>query len=466
LKRVGHRSGTVKAASTHLLLRGVLERRARREWAEAAAVMDEAERAAEGDAEAQAAIGDVRTLLGEYESAHASYDRAVALAPNRARLWFNRGALRRILGQLEAAEADYDRCLSLDPSDAQAYLNRAELRVQSHARNHIAELEGLVVRGFSSWLSEVPIRYALAKEYEDLGEYRSAWRNLCTGATLRRRHLQYNLAADLATVDWLIKAFPAGRPRPPGTDTSEPIFIVGMPRTGSTLLDRMLGNHSQIYSAGELVHLSQAVVAAAQARLGRGGSRQELVAASANVDFAALGKDYLERTRPQTGHTPRFIDKLPLNYLYCGLIDSALPNAHIVLTTRHPVATCFGAFKVLFEQGYPFSYDLQELADYYAGYERLMAHWRQVLPDRLIEVTYERLVTEPERECRRIIDALGLKWEPACLEHEKNPAPTATASAVQVRREIYQTSLSQWRHFATELAPLCARLESHGIRIE
>ena len=426
--------------------------------------------AGRGDADANAVLGDFFSRFDMLDEAHAAYCRAIALRPERSAYWFNRAAVNRFLGHLVQAEADYDQCLLLDPADTQACLNRSELRVQTAARNHLPQLEALLRETHGPWQREVPLRYALAKEYEDLGLYAAAWEQLAAGAALRRRHLQYDPAVDLHTVQWLIDAFPArlhsGHGPDGGNATAEPIFIVGMPRTGSTLVDRMIGSHSQVTSAGELPHFGLAVVDAARAQRPQAGSRQELIAASAHIDFAALGRDYLARTRPRTGATPRFTDKLPLNYLYCGLIDAALPAAPIVHVSRHPMATCFGVFKVLFDQGYPFSYDLGEIADYYLAYRRLMAHWQSALPGRILEVAYEALVADPPAQCRWMIGALGLPWEDACLQFHRNPAPATTASATQVRRPIYTSAVHLWRNYAGALAPLRARLEAGGVRCD
>ncbi len=417
-------------------------------------------------AAAHAELGDLWSLLAEYYAAYHSYTRSIRLAPAQARFWFNRAAVGCFLGELEAAEADYDRSIALAPGDAQAYLNRSQLRVQTPQRNHIAALEDTLAQSGGRWAREVPLRYALAKEYEDLGEYARSWQHLAAGAALRRGHLEYDSRRDLATVEWIRQAFPAVPPGTSGEPSTEPIFILGMPRTGSTLVDRILGSHPQVFSAGELPDFGAAVVAAVQQRRGVGVSRQELIASSARLGFAALGADYLRRTRPRTGHTPRFTDKLPLNYLYCGLIARALPQARIVHVTRGAMATCFGMYKVLFERGYPYSYDLAELADQYLGYRRLMAHWDEVLPGRVIEVRYESLVADTAGEAQRLCAALGLPWEGRCLAFERNPAPVATASAAQVRRPIYAGAVSVWRHYERELAPLAARLEAGGAALE
>lgn len=424
-------------------------------------------RAAARSAMCYAQLGDLFTQLEEFPKALEAYDEATRREPDDPRYLYNCAAVRRFLGQLEEAERNYDRLIELDPGECEAWLSRADLRRQSPERNHIAALEARLERGFGVWSGEVPIRYALAKEYEDLGDYARSWQHLAAGATLRRQHLQYDIRADLDTVEWICEAFPHAGSRRAGCLSTEPIFIVGMPRTGSTLLERVLSGHPQVFAAGELSHFSHALVTAGQRAAKRTQlSRRELVAISANLDFVSLGTDYLERTRPRTGRLPRFIDKMPLNYLYCGIIRRALPNARILHMTRHPLATCYAAFKVLFNQGYPFSYDLGELAEYYLGYRRLMEHWRRVMPQEILEVSYERLVGDPETEMRRVFDFCDLRWHPRYLEVERVSVPSTTASASQVRRPIYRDSVELWRHYDRQLAPVARRLAEAGVELE
>ncbi len=442
--------------------------RAAKRWPEVEAAVESARGVAD-DAAAWTLIGDFCTQLEDYPRAGAAYDEAARRAPANARILFNRAAVRRFLGELDAAERDYDRVIELDPRDGEAWLNRTRMRTQGPDRNHIPELEQLLGRGLDSWQREVPIRFALAKEYEDIGEYRRSWDHLMDGAALRRRHLRYDVAKDLATVDWIIEAYPM-HPGSAGTQagcpSAEPIFIVGMPRTGTTLLERIIAGHPDVFGAGELMHYAAALIAAAARKAGRADlPRRELVAASATVDFAALGADYLERTRPRTGGHARFTDKMPLNYLYCGSIARALPKARILHLTRHPLATIYAVYKTLFNQGYPFSYDLDEIADYYIGYRRLMDHWRLALPDRILDVSYEQLVSAPEPEGRRVFDFLGLEWRPECLAFHDRSDATATASAAQVRQPIYRTSIDQWKNYQRELEPVAERLRAAGLSL-
>ena len=432
---------------------------------------------AQGPAHAMAAayaeLGDFSSMAEDYPSALAAYDQAIELIPARARYWFNRAAVRRFLGQLELAERDYDAALRLDPADGEAWLNRSDLRVQSAERNHLPELESALSSGPADWRFRVPLRYALAKECEDLGDYARSWQHLHAGAQLRRQNLQYDPQPDLDTVQWLLEGFPSAPPAaaPAMRAGPQPIFIVGLPRTGSTLVDRILGNHSAVCSAGELTDFGAAVIeqvrGAQRSSHASPPSRKELVMASAHLDFTALGADYLRRVQPRLRQQlPRFTDKLPLNYLYCGLIARALPQAPIVHVTRHPLAVCYAMYKVLFGQGYPFSYDLGEIAEYYIAYRRLMEHWRTSLPGRVYDIAYEELVGDPEGQGRALLAAVGLDWERQCLQSHANAAPVATASASQVRRPIYTSSISLWRRYEPQLAPIRSRLLAAGIALD
>ncbi len=415
------------------------------------------------DAIALDSLGTLYSACGEQKLALASYDRAIQLAPRIAAFKFNRAAVRRFLGETAGAEADYDQVIAARPDDFEAYLNRSALRKQTRERNHVAELERAVTRATREWRGEVQIRYALAKEYEDLAEYERSWAHLDKGARLRRRHLKYDIERDVETVDWISNAFPDAFV--PSRTVPGPIFIVGLPRSGSTLVERILASHSAVHSAGELVDFAHALVSAVTAKGTKRPmpSRQELVAGSARVDFGALGRDYLQRTRPVSGHTPWFIDKMPLNYLYCGIIQRALPNARIVHLTRHPLAVGYAMYKTLFDEGYPFSYDLAEIGRYYVSYRKLMAHWHTTLPGAIHDVGYEQLVADPEGETRRLLEFCGLPWEDACLEFHHNPAPSTTASATQVRQPIYDSSVAQWQHYASHLEGLRNQLAAAGI---
>jgi tetratricopeptide (TPR) repeat protein len=411
------------------------------------------------------ALGGVLSFTGDQQRALVAYDRALELAPNEPQFRFNRATVRRFLGDLEGAESDYDRVLELAPDDFEAYKNRADLRTQTAARNHVRELEAALPRTDRDWRGRVQVEYALAKEYEDLGEHARSFVHLQAGARTRRGHLRYDIAADVATVQWIIDAFPAGPEPPVGTSADEsPIFILGLPRSGTTLVERILASHSRVVSAGELNDFALSLVAAAGAGPGEAPlPRRELVARSARLDFAALGRDYLQRARARVPGGQRFIDKMPLNYLYCGLILRALPAAKIVHLHRHPMAAGYAMYKTLFRDGYPFSYDLGEIARYYAAYRRLMDHWEATMPRLIHSLSYEALVADPAATTRGLMEFCGLDWEDAVSRFHLNPAASTTASAAQVRRPIYDTAVGQWRHYERELAPLREALAAAGV---
>lgn len=428
------------------------------------------------DAAGLDSLGTLFSLSGEQHLALHAYERALQLAPRNSAITFNRAKVRRFLGQLEAAEEDYDHVIRARPKDFEAYLNRSELRRQTPDRNHVIELERVLAGGIARWRGEVQIRYALAKEYEDLGEYTRSWTHLEQGAKLRRQHLQYDIDRDVAMVDWIIEAFPGSESASTaGYPSEEPIFIIGLPRSGTALADRILGSHCAVYSAGELKDFPQALArAVVNCGKARSMSRRDLVAASARIDFATLGRDYIQRTRPATGLTPRYTDKNPLNYLYCGIMRRSLPQARIIHLTRHPMAVCYAMYKTLFKDGCPFSYDLKEIGRYYIAYRKLMNHWHATHPGTIHDLSYEQLVLNQERETGRLLEYCGLQWQEACLELHRGPAAPTSDSAPQVGRPVYDSSLAQWRHYAPQLEglrrqlhrrPRCRKLKPSQIRI-
>jgi hypothetical protein len=274
---------------------------------------------------------------------------------------------------------------------------------------------------------------------------------------------------DVATVDWIIEALakpqlPASASAAAGAPAKAPIFIVGLPRSGSTLIDRILGSHSQVHSAGELPAFAVALVDAVRRQSGKATlTRQEMVARSAEVDFAQLGSNYMRLAAAGVPVGKRFSDKMPLNYLYLGLIRRALPNARIIHVQRAPMAAGYAMYKMLFRDGYPFSYDLTELGKYYVAYRRLMDHWRKVLPGAIYDLSYENLVADQAGETRKVLEFCGLDWQEACAQFHLNAAATTTASASQVRQPIYTESVSQWRHYAQELTELSDVLRAGGV---
>jgi tetratricopeptide (TPR) repeat protein len=414
-------------------------------------------------------LGGVLVRCGEQSQALEVYRKAESLAPENADVQRGLASVYRYLGDLGRAEDACDAAIRLDPDDCETLGLRSSLRTVTPDDNHIDELRACEARGAKTWRGAVHVAYALAKEYEDLGRHAESFECLKRGASLKRRHTRYDLADDLAIFPALRAAFSAARMAAPadGHDTRAPIFVVGMPRTGSTLVERIISAHPQVQSLGELNTLSLEMMRLVEE--GQGGARTErrrLPELAAALPMRTLAERYLQQVAPLRDSRGRFVDKLPLNCLNIGLIHLAMPHAAIVHVVRDPLDACYAMFKYLFRNGYPFSYDLEELGAYYAEYYRLMEHWRSVLPPgRIYDIRYEDLVADLGGEARRLIAHLGLPWDPRCEAFHANRNPSMTGSAAQVRRPVYATSVGRWRSLERELEPLRRALVKGGVPI-
>jgi tetratricopeptide (TPR) repeat protein len=394
------------------------------------------------------------------------YQSLIGLEPGNGSHWYNLATIQRFQGQLEEAEDSLDNAIELDPSDFEAYELRSDLRRQTLADNHVPELQKLLDRGIKIPAGEVRVCYALAKELEDIGDPQGSFESLKRGATLRRQHLNYRIDDDLQTISEIQATFNKDliNRKESGYSNPEPIFIIGLPRTGSTLIEKVLSSHPDVYAAGELNNLAMQMVPLAQKQAGKANlSRSELVMTSARLNFEELGKAYVRSTRPQTGHSKYFTDKMPLNFLYAGLIHLALPRAKIIHVSRHPMDTCYAIYKRLFQDAYPWSYDLGEIAQYFSAYQKLMSHWNSVLPGLICQVSYEDFVHDTETQARKLIDFCGLEWDPQCIHFHENKSTSTTASASQVRQPIYRSSVNRWKQYEQQLSALKESLHKLGV---
>jgi tetratricopeptide (TPR) repeat protein len=442
---------------SHGLLATILLRLGRA--SDAAAVVALACELPSGVADAYDGLAYVSTALGQHEQANALYRRATELAPDTPRFWYNLACSHRSLGRLAEAEAAVDRSIASDPTQYPSYLLRSELRVQIPDFNHVEELERRLAEAGNDYRATMFLGYALGKELDDLQRFDESFRWFSTAAQARRSRLQYDVSTDEAKLRRIAEVYAGGSGGAhPGIDSSQYLFIVGLPRSGTTLTERILTGLANVRSNGETENFSRSLLAATAAGPGDIFSR----AAEAPVQDVAAN---YARAANVSESTDTIIEKLPMNYLYLGGIARALPNAKILTIRRSPLDSCFAMYRTLFRDAYPFSYDLTELARYYTAYQRLMNHWRAVLGSRLHEILYEELVKDPHRVGAAAAAHCGLSWSDTAVDIQRNAAVSLTASAAQIRRPIYGTSSGRWRHYRAQLAPLIQALRSHGVAL-
>jgi tetratricopeptide (TPR) repeat protein len=403
------------------------------------------------DAQALDALGAIFGLLGRHRRAADFFRRAIAARGDVAQYHFNLAATERMAGMLDAAEAHCDAAISLDRHYSLAHYLRSDLRTQSAERNHIAEMEALIKEGKLSRPGETMLRFALAKELEDVEQHGRAFDHVEAGSDLQRGSIRYDSRAEIAEIDRIIRTQTRAwlNACPPGSAVADPVFVLGLPRTGTTLVERIVASHSAMISAGETGAFAVEL-------------RRAMKAAASRLDMADIGRRYIGSVAAI--HVPpsrRFVDKTLQNYLHCGMIHAALPRAKIILIQRRPLDACWAIYKAHFQGKFLFSYQQIELAEYFLAFRRLARHWKSTLPSHaLLEVNYEDIVSNPAAESRRLIEFAGLPWQDEVLRFHESPAPSATASAVQIRRPIYASSIGKWRHHSERLQPLRARLAS------
>jgi len=395
--------------------------------------------------------------------------RAVSLKPDEAILLSNLADAYRFSGQFEQAEKHYEQAISIMPDDFTSHLNLSLLTKWQADNNHINRLTHLLHDDLA-WREKMQLNYALGKEYEDLNDADNAFHHYKEGGNLRRQQSNYDVLGDIDTIDKIISSFDQHFCDViDGYQNDEAIFIVGLPRSGTTLVERIIAAHDDVFAAGELNNFSAELVKLVRSDNGdvsKSTTKLDMVLASAQIDYQTLGENYINSTRPRTGHSKNFIDKLPLNYLYVGNIARALPKSKIICLERHPVDSCFAMFKTLFGQAYPFSYDLDDLAQYYIAYDKLKKHWKKVLGDRVLFVKYEELVNDQEAQSRRILEHCKLPWLDKVMSFYKQKGTVSTASASQVRQPIYKTSVARWKKHEKALQPLIEKLIAAGVKLD
>ena len=397
--------------------------------------------------------------IGDYEPAIALYEEMLREHPREHRLWMSYGHVLRTAGRQDESITAYRRCVALAPSFGEAWWSLANLKTYRFEPAEAAAMRKALAGRDLKDEDRYHLHFSLGKALEDAGEFASSFKHYADANALRRRTVNYSADETHAHTQrsraLYTPSFFAERSGA-GAATADPIFIVGLPRAGSTLIEQILSSHSQVEGTMELPDLALMARRLADQRLKSDVSKYpETVATLDRAALTALGEEYIERTRIQrkTGR-PFFIDKMPNNFAHAGLIHLILPNAKIIDARRHPMANCFSAFKQHFARGQTFSYDLGELGRYWRDYAELMAHIDEVLPRRVHRVLYERMVGDTEGEVRRLLAYCGLPFEDACLRFNETQRAVRTASSEQVRRPIFGDAVEQWRNYEEWLHPL------------
>jgi len=395
---------------------------------------------------------------GDTDQAVGIYDAVLQQYPNQPRVHLNRGHALKTVGRQADAVAAYRTAIGLQPKLGEAYWNLSDLKTFRFDNADVARMREQLNDVSVSEEDFVHLSFALGKALEDQGDFDASFHHYANGNSARRRRVHWDADEHHAGMERI-----AGFFRPElfearshsGNPSPAPIFIVGMPRAGSTLLEQMLASHSQVEGTMELPDIMSIArrLSGANAR-DRALRYPDILATLTDDDLAALGTEYLERSKVHRSGAAFFIDKMPNNFVHIGLIHLILPKAKILDARRHPMACCFSVFKQLFASGQNFSYSLEETGRYYRDYVELMSHWNSVLPGRIHRVDYEAMVTETESEIRRVLAFCGLAFEPACLDFHRTERAVRTASSEQVRQPIYRGAIDQWRNYESHLAPL------------
>jgi tetratricopeptide (TPR) repeat protein len=413
--------------------------------------------------------------LGEISEARALMDRAMALGVDTSSEYYLNAMLYQFLGKVAEAEAVLLACLQRWPNHGDAAVILANLRKQTPEANHLdlfrKSLGRISTEGTDARekFARAEFESAIFKVYDDCGRRDEAWRALARSNALMHEINPYDAQGEVALTDALVgipdSVAAAATNVAMEFDGPMPIFIVGMPRSGSTLLDQMLSSHSDVISAGEILDFQRQFHWVADIAPRSAQGMLKAIERSTDMDFAELGARYLQQTQWRAHGHRFYIDKLPINIRMVPFIRRALPRASILHLARDPMDVCYSNLKVMFGKASPYCYDQQALAHYYGQYVRLTDHWRASVPGAMLDVSYADLVNEPEATMRRVLRHCGLAMEESCLHPERNPAPVTTPSSVQVREPVHSRNLGQWRRYAKQLEPLQLAIAEQGIAV-
>jgi predicted Zn-dependent protease len=391
--------------------------------------------------------------IGEYARAIAIYEDVLARYPQQPKGWMSYGHALKTVGRSADCAAAYRKAVDQAPSLGEAWWSLANMKTYRFDAADLATMEAQLAREDLAQDDRLHLDYALGKAHEDAGRYAESFAHYARGAALRRAQVPYDPAVmtrHVARCKTVLTAELFASRAGQGCPAPDPIFVLGLPRAGSTLVEQILASHSAVEGTMELPD-----VTAMARRLKDGAAYPEVLATLGPEDLKALGEEFLERTRVQRKtDRPLFIDKMPNNWAHVGLIALMLPNARIIDARRHPMGCCFSGFKQHFARGQNFSYGLEDIGRYYAGYVELMAHFDAVLPGRVHRVIYESMIEDPEAEIRALLAYCGLPFEESCLNFHENDRAVRTASSEQVRRPIFKDAVEHWQNYESWLDPL------------
>lgn len=414
--------------------------------------------------------GTVYSDIGMPEKAWPLYLKANKLQPEIELFQANLAACGVYLGKVQESQKIYQELLKRSPRHQRNHFHLARLS-KAEDDNHINDMKKILDDSTTSSDKNIFMYYALGKELEDLERWKESYYYYKKAGDAVKSVSNYNVKNDIDLIDKIIDVCSAewlesGNIKPKAlSNVKTPIFIVGLPRTGTTLTERIVSNHSDVESLGETQFL-QMVLRRESGVSSVENMNPDMIEALADIDPKVIAKGYNDCISYRLGENTFFIDKLPFNFLFLGFIAKAWPEARIIHLKRNPMDACFSMYKQVFTWAYKFSYSLEDLGAYYEAYDRLGKHWSKVLQGRLIEVDYESLVTDTEKQTHVLLEQLGLEFQPDCLDFYKNPAPSATASSVQVREKTHSRSINRWKKFSKELQPLKNHLESVNISVE
>lgn len=414
-------------------------------------------------------MGRVTREMGQTEDSIGWFLKALAQEPDSAELHNEIGTSHMELGEMDQARRYFEKALAIAPSALRVFTNLANAKKfekdEAHYKDFIEAAEG--IDGLSDH-EKIGVYYALGKVYDDVGESRKAMAAFMAGARLKRAELTYHKQASLYLFDRIREVFTrealdAKRQAIRPSDTQAPIFVLGMPRSGSTLTEQIISSHSQVFGAGEVRTLNQSLTDAVTRDFSGSVRFPEVFQFLSQSHADAIVASYLRDVPNWNGTTPRFSDKMLTNFFYVGLLNILMPRARIIHIRRNPVDTCVSCFTRLFREDLPYSYDFDDLADYYGKYAELMRHWKAVLPEGAFhELHYEDLVADTEGKARELLEFLGLPWEDRCLAFYETRRPVKTASVSQVREPIYTRSVERWKTYGAAVQPLVDRLAALG----